>query len=724
MNILFIDLHCDATMPSGANEFGGGNTYSRGLLKGIIRNENLFCVYVTRKKYDFFSNNEKISDNCFIERLKLGDSADDKDTLQNYIDKATDKIRVIIDKYNLHNFIIHSSYWQSGIIALKLSKEYGTYYIHTIQSNGKKKKLVNSKQIDLDKRIASEELVFKNAKYLICSSIAEQEEIHNLYNIDYDRLILTGLPIAQEFSNPSHDKYGNVSTYSISQINVNSYLPLGYSANCLETWWINGPFLYYGRLHIDKGILEIIRAWSQLFEIYGDKTPPLWIAGGTPKQIAYFRETLFEMGVHIDDFENNNKIIWWGTLSPSELSCLLIKSMVLVTHSKYESGGLMIIEALATSTAVIATPFGYAKNYIYDWFNGFVVDHGNIELLKMRMSHFIENPYLSDLLSKNAKLTYDEIANSIDFLKIHFELYSGLKPDVYKPSVKALTQTNSNVLGCQNILNKHELDNHIRSFLKSSNYTFIKSYTSSDSLVVIIKYMESEYRVDIWLNTLNPRRFLSDKDPYIITSTDKINMVLKYHKNKLFQGIDYFSVCDKLSITRCSSTNKPVGLKQAIMLMDEAFTCNEQAPSDPALSERIKRLFLTFNRYSIYVKDAELISKLKELFESLKQFNNKRKKLCFGFTPCLSSTDNICGEKLHGIFNCIRSEYGYNIAMVFSVMGIFPCKNKLLWFNGDQWKSIVTWYVYLQLESVVLDLIHYPNKTQFNRNEKLIDLLK
>ena len=142
MQLLFIDLHCDATMPSGANEFGGGNTYSRGLFKGIADNKDIFCVYVTRKKYNNIKSQEKISDTCYIERIVLGDSINDKDTLQNHIQEALEEIRKIISKYNLNDFIIHSSYWQSGIAALVLSREYDTYYIHTIQSNGKKKKLV------------------------------------------------------------------------------------------------------------------------------------------------------------------------------------------------------------------------------------------------------------------------------------------------------------------------------------------------------------------------------------------------------------------------------------------------------------------------------------------------------------------------------------------------------------------------------------------------------
>ena len=84
----------------------------------------------------------------------------------------------------------------------------------------------------------------------------------------------------------------------------------------------------------------------------------------------------------------------------------------------------MVIESLACSTPVIATSFGYANDYIQDWYNGFLIDYGNVRLLAMRMALFIENPYLSDVLSKNAKLTYDKLSKDFDFLKIHFDLYN------------------------------------------------------------------------------------------------------------------------------------------------------------------------------------------------------------------------------------------------------------------------------------------------------------
>lgn len=100
-----------------------------------------------------------------------------------------------------------------------------------------------------------------------------------MYNINSDKLILTSLPIAREFCYPTHDRHSRILTYSITQKNTGSYLPIEFSNDYLETWWVGGPFLYYGRLHVDKGIPEIIIAWDMLYDEYGNNTPPLWIVG-------------------------------------------------------------------------------------------------------------------------------------------------------------------------------------------------------------------------------------------------------------------------------------------------------------------------------------------------------------------------------------------------------------------------------------------------------------
>lgn len=719
MQLLFIDLHCDATMPSGANEFGGGNTYSRGLFKGIADNKDIFCVYVTRKKYNNIKSQEKISDTCYIERIVLGDSINDKDTLQNHIQEALEEIRKIISKYNLNDFIIHSSYWQSGIAALVLSREYDTYYIHTIQSNGKKKKLVNFKQNNLDYRISTEQEIFYNAKYLICSSFAEQKEIHELYNINSDKLILTSLPIAREFCYPTHDRHSRILTYSITQKNTGSYLPIEFSNDYLETWWVGGPFLYYGRLHVDKGIPEIIIAWDMLYDEYGNNTPPLWIVGGTPTQIATMRQLLINEGICIDNYEKQQKLVWWGTLSPADLSCLLTKSMVLVTHSKYESGGLMVLEAMACSTPVIASPYGYAQNYIYNWYNGFTVEYGNTVLLKIRMSHFVDNPYLSDLLSKNAKKTYDHVSDSINFLKIHFDLYKGiLKNDV--PIYLEYKQEKNLVLEYQNIPEQFTVDQTIQDFCNGSPHSLIQKYNSANSIVILFKLNDKIYRADVWLTTLNPCKFLNNSEPYLISSTDKILALSKFQSIDAFQNLDYYSLENKISIICEEPTKQHLDFKNLANIMNTVFNSSLSGiNSEPSLSHKISILHHNINYYSECISQS-LEDDMLVVLNALKSYNDRREKNILGITPLIDSEENIHNSKLYGVFQCSTSEYGHNIALVLRLLKLNPSYKGVMEFSNNIRKSIAAWYVYLKMEEVMYGILY---SLKNDDKDKIIDLL-
>lgn len=720
MQLLIIDLHCDAVMPSGANEFGGGNTYSRGLLNGIAKNKDIFCVYVTRKKYDSIKSQEKMSNTCYVERIVLGDSIDDKDTLQNHIEEALLEIRKIISKYNFKNFIIHSSYWQSGIVALVLSREYNTHYIHTIQSNGKKKKLVRSKQNNLDYRITSEQEVFNNAKYLICSSFAEQKEIHELYDINYDKLIITGLPVAREFCYPTRDRHSHIVTYGIAGENSGCYLPIEYSDDFFETWWVGGPFLYYGRLHIDKGIPEIVRAWDMLYNEYGNNTPPLWIVGGTPTQIATMRQLLINKGISIDSYEKQQKLVWWGTLSPADLSCLLTKSMVLVTHSKYESGGLMVLEAMACSTPVIASPYGYAQNYIYNWYNGFTVEYGNIELLKIRMSHFADNPYLSDLLSKNAKKTYQHISDKMNFLKIHFDLYKGtLKKDnlFYSKENREMNL----VLGYQNIPKQSTIDRTIQAFCDASSYSLVKKYNSANSIVILFKLDNRIYRADIWLTTLNLRSFMNNSEPYLISSTDKILTLSKLQGVDAFKNLDYFSIEDKISIISVDPQKQHVSFETLVNIINSAFNSTLYGISlDTPLSHKISNLYHRVNYYSKCISQA-LLNNMRVVLKALMTYDNNREKNILGITPLIDSKDNIHNSKLYGVFRCTISEYGHNIAIILRLLMLNPNDNKIREFSCNVRKSIAAWYVYLKMEEIMCDILYYLKSDD---QDEIMDLLK
>ena len=155
--VLIIDLHCDALLPAGLGEFGGGNTYSKSVISTII-NTDIEYLYVTRKKIHYLPSEEKIASNLTYIRIKIGqDEIEDKDTLYKYSTEILDIITALLNKHNFAPDLIHSIYWPSGIIAEKLSASFHVPFIHTILSNGRRKLIQSGNYEISDIRIQHEE---------------------------------------------------------------------------------------------------------------------------------------------------------------------------------------------------------------------------------------------------------------------------------------------------------------------------------------------------------------------------------------------------------------------------------------------------------------------------------------------------------------------------------------------------------------------------------------
>ena len=441
--IVIIDLHCDATMPSGAQEFGGGNTYARNLVLGLLKEDCAF-LYITRKKYFFLETKVLLSSQATLYRLDLGDfGADDKDKLQEYYEQALTQIAKILAQYpqEQYSLVFHSCYWQSGYLAQVFAERYHTYYVHTVLSNGKSKAAQGAVYDLVESRIHTEESVFQGAKYVICSSESERQDLIRLYGLSSDKLIVTGRWVDLRYRHPLYKENGAISTCSLGGKVPAHYLPLQLQSSPqrytgASAWWYRRGFLYLGRIHKNKGIPEIVASWLLLYQKFGDNTPPLWIVGGSPPQIDQMRNYLGEQMPALYTAEQTSKLLWWGTLDPAGISTLLLKTMVLVMHSKYEAGGIVVLEAMSQGVPVIATPFGYAKNYIRDWQNGFLVPYGDIQGLKHRMEHFIYHPYLSSFLGQRARVDAEKVQRKWEFIQSHLRLY-GFMPSESETSPEA-----------------------------------------------------------------------------------------------------------------------------------------------------------------------------------------------------------------------------------------------------------------------------------------------
>ena len=140
-----------------------------------------------------------------------------------------------------------------------------------------------------------------------------------------------------------------------------------------------------------------------MYRKYGELCPALWIIGGNTYDIENIRSLLGISEDILCETENAGKLVWWGYLDENGISTLYTRALTLITHSLYEPGGRVAVEAMCEGIPVLATPNGFALDYIQDWKNGFLVPYGDIKTLAVRMEHFIKQPYLSDIMGKQAK---------------------------------------------------------------------------------------------------------------------------------------------------------------------------------------------------------------------------------------------------------------------------------------------------------------------------------
>lgn len=407
--ILILCFLGDPTLPAGSLAGTGGfNASVKDLLDFIVKTHTFNCIFITNTTGNYTESSiVQISSNVMLYRLfSPAIHLLQKNNYTQEIENFQNNIEYIIKDFSNIAFI-HSFYWLSGLIANTLSEKYQIPFIHTTVSLSMQK-MISGYTPDINHQFEYENAFLHKAKYILAITEEEKRVLIEYYNIDDKKIIVEGQNIANEYHTPLYDNYGI--PQSISQTSTR-LKPVGFNELNVSdgNWWNYGAFTYVGRINQTKGVDIIIKAWIELDKRFEGKIPPLWLIGNTPYEIEHFRNEIGISTKLLLKYEQTKRIIWWGYLNPTAISTLYLKTAVLVTHSAFEGGGRVILEALCQGIPVISTNTGFGKDYIIDWLNGFIVNYMDIEMLMLRMSHFVTNPMLSSVLGENAKKCFQVI---------------------------------------------------------------------------------------------------------------------------------------------------------------------------------------------------------------------------------------------------------------------------------------------------------------------------
>lgn len=425
-NLLIISLHASPNMAPGVSEWGGTHTYMKELLQEIDY-KKFNVVLVTRKVFSVQKDIEQIGPRCKIVNLNFGSLGDfDKKLISNYHESNFEQVKDILSRLCFKPDVIHSVYWNSGYLALALSRYYQIHFVHSIISNaiGRDKRGAKG---TAGNRIETEKIVFDNAKYIICVGNSEKNDLINYYSIPADKIFVAGQSVHKAFLYPAHNETLCPRLGEIN--NISNQYAIIRSENIGENAFQGNryAFTYTGRLHKNKGVHHIIAAWIKLYKKYKHNCPPLWLIGGDATDIENIRKETSVDTTLLNNAEKAGKLIWWGYLDECGLSTLYLKTLCLVTNSLYEPGGRVVVEALCEGIPVIASDNGFANEIIKDWYNGFIVAHGAVNKLVRRMELFITNPNLTDCMRENCLNSGNTTVKYWNFIDKHAYLYEAAK---------------------------------------------------------------------------------------------------------------------------------------------------------------------------------------------------------------------------------------------------------------------------------------------------------
>ena len=351
MKILQISFHTPPFGSAGKYDSGGLNIYVEKISDHLSKNNHV-TVVTGEKAESFVKNNlEFKSLNLFDKDL----SVEDKEIyLQEFINKLYESV-------DLESFdVIHAHYWLSGLVGKEVANKYNKPLVYTSHSLGIFLDGYNKERVDCEK------IIMTSSDVITTSSKFEEDLILENYNIDSNKTkqITPGVDV-EIFTPDSTIKRENI-------------------------------FLSIGRIQEQKGQIETIKFLNNFRKVENNFFC-YFIGGPSGKSgVEYFEE----LKQTVVDLNLESHIEFLNNLSQTEIRGLLNKSKLLIHTSKFETFGLVAIEANAMGVPVLTTNRGSLIEIIENDKNGYLSEN----LLDRNVNNFVQN-----LLNDYKK--YEEISS-------------------------------------------------------------------------------------------------------------------------------------------------------------------------------------------------------------------------------------------------------------------------------------------------------------------------
>ncbi|MEH2389879.1 MAG: glycosyltransferase family 1 protein [Nostoc sp.] len=407
--IALISVHGDPAVEIGKEEAGGQNVYVRYVGEALARlgwQVDMFTRKVSLEQ-DLIVQH---SDNCRTIRLKAGPlEFVPRDDIFEYLPEFVDNLLTFQVKNDITYQLVHTNYWLSSWVGMELKKIQESKQVHTYHSLGAVKyNTIEKENIPLiaSVRLAVEKEVLETAERIVATSPQEKEHMRSLVSTKGNINIIPCGTDIQRFG-------------SIAREAARHELAIDKEAKVV---------LYVGRFDPRKGIETLVRAVNES-GLRDSNNLQLIIGGGsTPGNCDGIERDRIEQIVN--ELGMSDFTIFAGRLSQDILPTYYAAADVCVVPSHYEPFGLVAIEAMASSTPVVASDVGGLQFTVVDEETGLLASPQDVDAFASAIDRILLNSEWRDELGKagrkrvESKFSWHGVATQLT------ELYTQLQQPV------------------------------------------------------------------------------------------------------------------------------------------------------------------------------------------------------------------------------------------------------------------------------------------------------
>ncbi len=349
LNIAFVSVHSSPIGPLGTRDTGGMSVCMREIARELGSRGHRVDIY-TRLGNPGSKETLELHENVRLIHLGAGPVGGvDKLAVYSYLADFIRELRRFGLSQRLRYDLIHTHYWLSGRVGYWAQGHWQLPHLVTFHTLGAVKNDTPGVEQEPELRIDTERGLSQTCDRILAATEREKKQIIRYHDVSAGKIGVVPCGVNLDLFSP------------MEATRARQQLGLDHNEILL---------LYVGRLAPSKGVDRLLEAMGFLRPRKGVR---LLIVGGDGDQPHSFQD----LTKRYKNSKTGNRVVFVGRIEQEELPTYYSAADLLVVPSRYESFGLVALEALACGTPVVATGVGAMKNIIIEGQTGYVVKDGS-----------------------------------------------------------------------------------------------------------------------------------------------------------------------------------------------------------------------------------------------------------------------------------------------------------------------------------------------------------